>query len=41
MVCGKDGTSPPSARTTDEYWDRLVSVSAGDTVSMVSGDLRT
>ena len=31
MVNGKDGTSPPSARrTTDEYWDRLVSVTAGD-----------
>ncbi len=30
MVTGKDGTSPPSVRTTDEYWDRLVSVSAGD-----------
>ncbi|HUC12896.1 MAG TPA: hypothetical protein VMS00_00455 [Acidimicrobiales bacterium] len=30
MVNGNDGTSPPSARTTDEYWDRLVSVSAGD-----------
>ena len=30
MVDGKDGTSAASARTTDEYWDRMVSVTAGD-----------
>ena len=30
MVNGKDGTSPASARRTDEYWDRMVSAIAGD-----------
>ncbi len=30
MVIGKDGTPAASARTTDEYWGRMVSVTAGD-----------
>ena len=30
MVDGNDGTSAASARTTDQYWDRMVSVAAGD-----------
>jgi SAM-dependent methyltransferase len=30
VVNGKDGTSPASARTTDEYWDQMVSMTAGD-----------
>jgi hypothetical protein len=30
VVMGQGGTSAASARTTDEYWDRMVSVTAGD-----------
>jgi SAM-dependent methyltransferase len=30
VVNGKDGTSAASARKTDEYWDRMKSVTAGD-----------
>jgi 2-polyprenyl-3-methyl-5-hydroxy-6-metoxy-1,4-benzoquinol methylase len=30
VVDGKDGTSAGSARTTDEYWDRMASATAGD-----------
>jgi SAM-dependent methyltransferase len=30
VVNGKDGTTPASARRTDEYWDRMVSATAGD-----------
>jgi 2-polyprenyl-3-methyl-5-hydroxy-6-metoxy-1,4-benzoquinol methylase len=30
VVNGKNGTSPASARTADEYWDRMMSATAGD-----------